>query len=352
MPTYLGYKSRGAGIIKWSEQTKMLNENIQQALNVRALEREAYDEIEQTNIDAINSYEIGQNQKFNEYVLRGADNVRTQMYEWNQAAKRGEITRADYKSRMNNSMSDWSSFAKAAKNFDAKHEQTLERQRKGEGSAFEAEINKQNAMMADLANKGFYINPTTGRIYSAEYDENGVIANATGATQLQMPGNLLDDALDLATSVSKHVETFGDWKDVELLAGGATKTTESKRLMEDYERLVETTIDTYMTDDRTIAKILVDNGTGEYVWNEDQMKSKIDAKVEREKEIRERLGTMDDFDESEFRSELEASYVLIGEDETGTYQPQITEDQIELARKRVRDEIDKQTGVKISRTKG
>jgi hypothetical protein len=351
MPTYLGYKTRSTGIINWAEATAQLSEDITQALNTRALEREAFDEINQTNVDEINSYELGQNQTFNEYVLRGADDIRTQMYEWNQMAKRGEITRADYKSRMNNAMSDWGSFANAAKNFDKRHEEIMERQRTGKGSAFEAEINKHNAMMADLGNKGFYVNPTTGRVYNAEYDENGVIVNATGAHQTQMPGNLLDDSLNLATSVQEHVKTFGNWKKFEVLAGGATRTTESKRLMEDYERLVETTIDTYMTDPRTIAKILVDNGTGEYVWDEDQLKAKIDAKVDREKEIRERVGTLDDFNESEFRSELEASYVLVGQDETGTFQPQITEDQIELARQRVRDEIDKQTGVKTSGTK-
>lgn len=352
--TYLGYKNTGRGVIDWAGLTDQLGDDISQALNTRQLERQAFDEIETNNLDVINSYELGQSQGFNEYIVKGADNIRNQYYEWNKKAKSGEMTQSEYKLRTNNVMSDWDAFANAAKNFDKKHEEMLKRQQEGKGSSFEAELNKYNATLANLSDRSIYVNPATGRVYNARIGEDGEIVEALSAKQLQMPGNMLDDAMDLSTEVKAHVDNWGDWKKFEALGRGATRTTESKRLMEDYERLVETSIDTFVGDPRSVAKILVDNGHGEFYWNEDgsDRDAKIKAKVDREKTIRKRLGTLSDFDEAEFRAELENNYIFIDQDETGVFQPVVTDAQIDMARDRVRAEIDKTTGVEISGTKG
>lgn len=348
MPEYLGYKTHGQGIIDWSGATARLNEQINQAIGTRQREREAFAEIEQANVDSINSHELGRNQTFNEFILKGSDNIRNQMYEWSQAAKKGEMTRADFKARMNNVSSDWTAFSNAAKNFDKRHEEILERGRTGKGSVFEAEFNKHNAMLANLGGRMIYVNPTTGRLYNSELAEDGTISNATAAHQLMMPGNLLDDSLNLAESVKGHVDTFGEWQKFEELGRGATRTTKSKRLMEEYEVLIESSIDTFVTNPRDIAKILVDNGQGEFYWSPEELKSKIDAKVKRQRDIKKKVGTLELWDEAEYRAELEKNYVFIGEDETGTFQPIPTEEQEQLARDRVRQEFDKQTGVEVS----
>jgi hypothetical protein len=124
--------------IDWMGLTTKLGEDIQYAVDTRKRERAALDEQAKTVEKEINTYEGGQDQKFSELVFNGVDKGRDLVYEWTNAAKRGEMTRAELKLRMNNLSEGLSGFAKSAKDFDARMVEILNRQNSGEAGKLEA----------------------------------------------------------------------------------------------------------------------------------------------------------------------------------------------------------------------
>ena len=127
MPEYLGYVERDSpNVVDWNSLSGQINEKLKTAINTRSNERDAFAQTRKRNEDAINSYELGQNQRMNNLVLDFANEGRSLMYEWNKAADRGEMTRAEYNLRQNNLKDYQSSLANSAKTFDERSMKTLE----------------------------------------------------------------------------------------------------------------------------------------------------------------------------------------------------------------------------------
>jgi len=142
--------------IDWMGLTTSLGKKAQYAIDTRKRERAAFDEQTESTKKEISNYEKTQDQKFSEMVFNGVDKGRDLIYEWNQQAKRGEITRTEFKLRMNNISEGLTGFQTSAKNFDAKMVEILERQNSGKAGKLEAYKNKRAAEMAQLKNSEYW----------------------------------------------------------------------------------------------------------------------------------------------------------------------------------------------------
>ena len=359
MPEYLGYKPQ-AGVVEWSRVIGDLNSSITDALNVRNEERDAFNSIRKSNEDVINQYETGQNQTLNTLVLNGANSIRELQYKWNKAANNGEITRADYKERMNNIESYWESLSNAGKSYDKRVEETLARQQPDEngvikGSSLESYNNKTHSQIANLKSKTIYTNPETGKIYLSTIDQNGSILDYTDVRQMNNPGNILDNRVHLTKTIADNVKSWGDWKSFTEGAMGSSRTIEDARKNPAFVSAKNSLVRSTMSSDRAVASILTDNGTGNYKFYSGdendpngEYASEMNTAINNAREDAEGAGI--EFNEEQFIQEQKARMILVARDETGVMQPQLTEDQKKAARQRVEDEIEIQLGMKESGT--
>jgi len=352
MPEYLGYQpQQGAGIVEWSKLTGQLNEKIDAAVGVRQGERDAFADIRKTNEEKINEYESGQNQTMNTLVLDGANNIRSMMYEWNKMADNGEMTRADFKSRMNNVQSYWGMLATSAKSFDTRTMEVLKRQQPDPktglppGSGFESWTNKKHSEIADLKNKQIYTNPESGKVYLTTMGENGEVSEQLDVRQMNNPGNMIDNRIALGAAVTEGTKGWKDWSLFKEGLGGRTLTTTDIRKNPQYVNAKNALVRSIMPNDRAAASILVDNGAGNYAFysSDEEKMAIIKQDLANAQEIADETGM--EFDATEFSREQEKQLILVEKDGTGTWQPSLTETQRKAAKTRIESEVEVNMGM-------
>jgi hypothetical protein len=354
MPEFLGYKSDESQPIDWAALSGELGEKIDTAIGTRGREREAFASVSQQNEDLINSYEVGQNQTMNDLILDGANSGRDQIWKWNKMANDGEMTRSEFTKRQNALTSNWGSLANAAKTFDERTMKTLARQQPDEngvinGSGLELYINKQHSEIADLKNKNVYINPESGTVYLAQYDDDGKMVSQRDVRQMNNPGNMLDNRVNLTTSVKAGTADWDEWSTFKEGVRGSSSTITDVRNNPSFVSAKLALVDSILTNPRSIASVLVDNSDGDYQFytlgedgNRDKLDTKLQTALGKARRVAEASGV--ELDEQMFLEDTEKLMIETARDDTGVFQPQITDDQLEAARGYVSNEIEVQLG--------
>ena len=334
--------------IDWMGLTTQLGGDIQGAVDTRKNERAAFDTQAEQVRDEISKYEGGQNQAFSEMVFKGVDKGRDLIYQWNQEAKQGLITRAELKLRMNNISEGITGFQKSAKDFDARMLKILERQNSGEAGKLEAYKNRRFAEMANLKGSEYYTDPKTGKGFMVKYDEEGNIINKQDANRVNNPGNMLGLKVDVATEIKGVVDL---WKDVSIETPGyrGSSTTEtSKKLHEEFNKSKLAVMQSILSNDNAVFSVLADNSKDDYeAYTADSERENIlNSRVASGRKLSEMNGV--EFDEESFRLNEEKLLIKLIEDETGVLQPALTPEQAQAAASTVSDAIDMQVGYKKS----
>lgn len=334
--------------IDWMGLTTKLGEDIQYAVDTRKRERTAFDEQAQTTNEEIGKYEGGQNQKFSELVFNGVDKGRDLIYDWTSAAKRGEITRAELKLRMNNLSEGLSGFAKSAKDFDARMVEIMNRQNSGESGKLESYKNQRFAEMASLKNSEFYTDPSTGKGFMVKYDDEGNIISKQDANRVNNPGNILGLKVDVSKEIAGIVDL---WKDVSIETPGArgSSTTEtSKKLHEEFTKSKLAVMQSVLANENAIFSVLADNSADNYeaYTTNSEKELMLEQRIASGMKLAEMNNT--EFDADGYRVEQEKLLIKLEEDETGVLQPKLTPEQIKIAGDTVSDAIDMQVGYKKS----
>ena len=334
--------------VNWMGLTLGLGKDIQYAVDTRKRERAAFDEQAQSVNEEIGKYEGGQNQKFSELVFNGVDKGRDLIYDWTSKAKRGEMTRAELKLRMNNLSEGLSGFSKSAKDFDARMVEIMNRQNSGESGKLEAYKNKRFAEMANLKNAEFYTDPNTGKGFIVKYDDEGNIISKQDANRVNNPGNILGLKVDVSKEISGIVDL---WKDVSIETPGArgSSTTEtSKKLHEEFTKSKLAVMQSVLANENAIFSVLADNSSDNYeaYTNDSEKELLLEQRMASGMKLAEMNNT--EFDTEEYRAEQEKLLIKLEEDETGVLQPKLTPEQIKRAEETVSDAIDMQVGYKKS----
>lgn len=336
--------------IPWMDLALELGGSLQKAIDTRKNERIAIDKETSAVEREISSYEAGQNQKFSELVFNGVDKGRDLIYDWNLKAKRGEITKAELKLRMNNLSEGLSGFATSAKQFDERMVKVLERQNSGEAGRLESYKNKRMAEMAILKGSEYYTDPNTGKGFIIKKDDEGNVISKQDANRVNNPGNILGLKVNLQDEIKDIVDT---WKDVSIETPGyrGSSTTETGVAVgreAEFNKSKLAVIQSVLANPDAIFSVLADNSKDDYepYTTESEKQSIINERVEFGRE----LAAMNnaEFNESEFRADQEKFLVQLVEDETGVLQPSLTQQQIEAAKEVVSTAIDMQIGYKKS----
>jgi hypothetical protein len=299
------------------------------------------DQLKTDNIKTIQQSDNFTSQTFQQMMLGASQNGVSTIKGWNDALKRGELDPKEYKQRMNNFMENWGSLGASVKGFDAKNAEIQKQIQDGNASQLSVEAAEYFARAADLKNLQVFIDPSTGMVSTGRLDANTgqVIPDSIeSAKSLADPSNAVFNKVNLDTEVNKSVKLFGDV----VQENGITTVTDATKNPRFAAKLADLT-GSLTSNDRYTASILVDN-TGEgytTYFTEQDRQSKIAQMVERENNILEyqdkpRLAG-EELDA--FVQEAEGKLIAMKKDSSGVYQPMITEDQRDRAKRAVEDTV-------------
>lgn len=332
---YAGYVSNRGNVVDWNQAAQGLSGAVQSVDDARTARRAENEKVLKDSEKLINDTEQPKSQTLNEFVLKGADQGRSKLMEWNRQLKAGEINGRDYKSRVANLNEYWGSLANTTKTLDARLTQAMQRQQVGAdgtlppGSAIEAEMQMYFGGLSQLSDKGVVIDDD-GRVMVGKFDKEGNMLSTEDVKYINNPANIEFNRTDLSGMVNADVKNWGDWA-----INRTTDARQNPQFAKSKSRLVNAIVGT----PRSAASVLVDNTDGEYMvyFNEEDKQQKI----QQLKEEYEQSG------EKKTDAEIASQLILMQQDANGDYQPNLTNGQLDAAKKLVESEIEIQVGRKV-----
>tara|TARA_R110000868_G_scaffold248258_3_gene504631 strand:- start:3374 stop:4732 length:1359 start_codon:yes stop_codon:yes gene_type:complete len=324
-----------------------LGGKIEGAINTRKDERAAFDIQAEEAKEQINDYEAGQNQTFNELVFNLADNGRNKIAEWNAAAKRGEMTQADLKLKMNNLTTGVTGFSKSAKDFDARSLEMQTRNIEGKAGVLENELSLKFSSLANLKGKEVYITES-GKTVIIERDKEGKVISQIDANRVNNPGNMLGVKVDLGAAIAGTVKFWEPHMIETAGRRGSSETIKGFDSVEGFSDSVLALTGSILSNDRSTFSVLADNSNVSYglFTSDDDRETQVLAKIERARKSAEMAGK--EFNEAEARSSAEDAMVELRQDATDVWQPIITDELKKRAEDIVVNAIKMQLGKTVS----
>jgi len=346
--------------INWAELSGDLAGKVYQIGEERQKKRDELDKIAADNQAMLNAWQPGKNQTFNQAVLRGADQARVLIKQWNDQLKAGKISAVDYKNKMNNMKEYWGILAQTAKTYDDRYLEVIKRQTPDENgkiqaSSFEIDMFDDLAQMSDLSKSATQWD-NDGRLYMANTDPNNgqIVGDIYDVRTVNLPDNIIANRVYVDESVNGIVKNWEPKVIFKDLGKGGELNIESVKEQDEYKIMVENVVNTIAPDNNPRAQIsvLADNGviTPFYYKTDQEYKTKKEQQINRLKQLKIDAGAKDTEVTKQELDTIELSLVRKVQDRNGLFMPVLTEDQKNAAKKRVRDSAGIQLSEKITGT--
>jgi hypothetical protein len=340
--------------INWADLTEDLAGKVYQVGAERQKKREELDKIAADNQKLLNSWEPGKNQTLNQLVLRGADQGRVLIKQWNDDLKAGLISPTDYKNKMNNLTEYWGTLANSAKTYDARYLEIVKRQQDGVASDFEIEMYNMFGNMSNLSDMTTQFD-NDGRVYMAKTDPKtgGIVGDIYDVRSMNIPDNIYANKVKVNEQVTGLIK---DWEPKTIfkdIGRGGEINIESVKQQDQYKVMVERVVNTVAPDSNPRAQIsvLVDNGVipaPDYYRTPEEYTTKKEQAIQREIQIKQQAGLKDVNLTKDELAEIELSLVQVTQDRGGLIMPVLNEQQRKAAKDRARGEVDIQLAEKIT----
>lgn len=336
--------------IDWTTLSSGLSKSITDAGEARVARREELDKIAADNIDKINKLEQGKSQTFQTMILDFQDGGRNKQNDWNSQLKAGTMTEAEYKKRTQN-LSDYTNIlATSAKTLDEKINNAVQREADGQATDWEMEMLKETGSMAEIRDSKFVVSDDGSIMWTKVDPKTGaIIGDPKDVRTPNLPQNMVDNKVivtDFVKDATKDWETVQIFKD---LGGGAYQDFTSVKNHKDangksiYNEMAAKVAVAATSSSRATLSVLADNGVINpiYYWNEDEKKAAIAQRYAEIAEVNRVAGNPIEPTEEQ-KKLIELSLVKKGIDADGTYNPQLTDDQVKLAQDHVMKVVDMQ----------
>jgi hypothetical protein len=335
--------------VDWAALSSGLAKSFTDVGEAKMAKREELDKIAADNINKINEIEQGQNQTFGTMILDFQNNGREQINGWNQQLKAGTMTSADYKKRISN-LSDYTGIlASSAKTLDERISSAVQRQADGVASSYEIEMLKNIGSMAEIKDSKFFVSDSGAVVWSKVDPLTGaMVGEPKDVRTPNLPQNMVDNKVVVTDYVKEATKNWNTKQIFTDKGGGAYTNIESVKEQPFYQDMIAKVAIAATSSSRATLSILADNGVIDPVFYSTEAEKKA-AIAERYAEMEE-LNTVAGRDAAitdAQRKEVENSLVknTIGPD--GTYNPELTKEQITLAQDHVKQEVDMQMQVKL-----
>jgi hypothetical protein len=286
-------------------------------------------------------------------VLRGIDDAKGKISNWNKDLKTGKLKPSEYKTRMNNIKEYWGVMANNAKSYDQRIADVITRQQEGTSGVMEAELLKQWENSTDVKSNAVVVGDD-GRVYTSKFDRTTgqPTGEVTDMRLMSLPENVKADKIDLNTEIDNYT---ADWQPATMFAteGDIDITSESVKNQPNYVLMKDKVANAIApdTNPRAQVSVLADNGLMDvtFYYNDDEYTQKYDellAQLEADKAILGEEITQDDLDN------IDKSLIRMGIDENNMMNPILTDDQKQAVKDYISDQIDIRTEDKLSRDIG
>ena len=327
--------------IDWAKQMNGLSGTISGIGERREKEKEYLDQLKTDNIKTIQTSDAFASQNFGQMMLGATQDGVTLMKQWNDALKRGELSPKQYKQNMNNFTESWGTLGNSIKSFDAKNAELQKRLQDGTASKASVEAAEYFARMGDIKNMKVFIDPSTGTVSTGRLDsKTGQVIPDTieSAKTMADPSNAVFDKVELDKAVN---ETTKLWKPYVNEQGIRTLTDLTQR--PGFANKMADVVGSLTSNDRMTMSILQDNmdeGYTTYYTSQDRDQILM-GMVQKENEVRryQDLSELSGEDFDAFIQEAEKKLIPMKKDASGVYQPMISEEQRDRAKKVVESTI-------------
>jgi hypothetical protein len=337
---YAGYQASTP--IDWSKLTGGLVKTIQDIGADREKKRQDLDKLAEENIKVLQNAELGKSQNVQDLTLQGSSYGRDKIVMWNRMLKNGQLNPVEYRRNINNLNGTWTTFANAAKTFDAQLEELQKRQIPGEdgfipGDKFEAYKSLKLAQLADLKGKRMEVD-SNGNFLMVKENPDGTYdpENVVDFRSAFKPNNFRSDNINLSKVLDIQTKNIADV----VKESGATTITDALQLP-----AVVSTISNVkgaiLSNPRQAAAVLTNNSSGNYDYysNKDEYNANIQNRIDKENDYRKISGkeklTTDEVEN--FVKDQKKFMILVQADDQGVDQPVLDKDQYEVAGKVIED---------------
>lgn len=360
--------------VDWSKAIGGLYGAITEIGAEREKEKKELEDLMTNSIKDINNQEMLKSQSLNDYIAVGAESGRNTIVQANKQLKAGQITPQQYRSIVNNVNTSWSSMANSMKNFDATNQELLKRQQidpktnKPLASEYEVYLSQQHAYLGDLKNQSYMFDPNTGNGYIIKYNPDGTIQKSTNSMMIANPSNVTDDYFDFDAEFVEFTESLGGYTDENgnFIISNPLDNINTKQALT--QKVMALT-----SNDRMIAQVLARYNGANFYSDETELQSNIEANINQEAESRKlfsenpqviaridqltksknltkeqkaelnrlkaETAPLTDDEKQKIAEEVRGKMIFSGTGEGNTYQPIITDEQRELARKIIQNQI-------------
>lgn len=329
--------------VDWSKSANELSKTIFDIGKDREKQKADLDKLKMDNLKLVQQSEGYNSQTFNQKFTSAAQKGRTQLKEWNDMLKRGEITPDEYKLRMNNFTESWGMLGNSIKGFDAKYAEIQKKIQDGTASKASIEAAQYFAKLGELKNLDMFLDESgtwvTGRL---DAKTGQVIPdNIESAAAIFNPNNTAFDKINLPEAVKEVTELWGQ----QIVESGITTIsdiTEKQAFKDSLSDLVGS----LTSNPRMVLSILGDNTKEKYqtYYTNDDRIALLSEAVETENRSRKYQGkdNLSGDELNSFLQKAEGLLIPMRKDASQVYQPVISDEQLIRAEKAIIDAVDMQ----------
>lgn len=322
---YVSNRGEDGQLMDWAKAAGSLTSGIATAAGMRQLRRTENEQFKKSAETEVAKDLNLANQTVNNLVVNGASAGRSKINQLYDDMKNGRISRTQYKAAMANIQTNWNSTAEYIKGVDGKYTEALSRQESGEASEIEMGIIDYFGRLNDLDNKAF------------SFDDNGAVSVAVFNNEqkpiayqdIRALNNLMNtkfNKVDLTGMVDVGVKGWDENKQYSV--------TDIRLKPELFNAEKERLTNTILSDNRSIASVLVDHGaSGFYFGDADKERALAQLKQSNP-------------------NATEADLVLMEQDKNGYTTAKLTDAQLKKAKDIVGREIEIRFGREVDYAPG
>ena len=322
---YSGYADRAtvtaAPTVDWSGILTELKTGLQKNEADREAIRQKQATDTQKALEDINAINKGQSQTGNEYITNASYQAKTLLNDAYKMYTSGQISREKFNIIKQNTSATFSDINGTMKGLQDDYLKYKELSQKGELSGYSDYMQTVKGKLADLSNKTLYFNPTDGKGYIATVKQDGSIDkdNLMQTNWLKINSNFFDPRVKVEDEVGKFTGKMKEFtKMMDSRRGYGLWTVEDPTARPEFDKLSTDITRSVASTPLRMASILTD-----FVDDKNYTYTQDPAEAQKDK-----------------------TKILLKADANGSFQPQLTQEQIADGEAAIKRVIKSQLGYK------
>jgi hypothetical protein len=264
MSTYYKYQNPSeigaAPTLDWGTVVQNVNETLQKQEQIRFENREADKKITNDILTKVNELNLTNDPTANALITNMAYEAKTNIFELKKKLESGQISRSDFNILNQNTSSSIAQLNQFSKTYAADYDKYMKDVAEGKTSAYADFMQKWKGGFQNFKYKKLIHNPTDGRLYVAELDDNGKVKEGefglVPMSVLVEAKNFDDKKIDVLAETNRFAGQLKPF--VEMVRRGKIESVEALENMPGFEEFVANATEAIAKNEKGYASILTD----------------------------------------------------------------------------------------------